>query len=125
MGPYWIERSNCTASIPGNVICNLANWPIPIQAIGTRKFNSGNWPIGNSTQFNSPNSNEGNSLIGFAEEAEIDEAVMRPACLASGRGADAGARCITAVAPYLCYARKYVRRIPQPAIGGPLPACVL
>jgi len=40
-----------------------------------------NWQF-NQIQF--PRFNEGNSLIGFAEEAEIDEAVMRPAFLVCG-----------------------------------------
>jgi hypothetical protein len=50
-----------------SVIQQLA---IPIGAIGTRNSNAGNWPIGNSIQFNSPNFNDGNSM-GLAKEAEL------------------------------------------------------
>jgi hypothetical protein len=52
LGPYWIERFNWH-DLNGPQFDNQA---IPIGAIGTRNSNSGNWPIGNSIQFNSPNS---------------------------------------------------------------------
>src|SRR5262249_2229768 len=107
--PQPLEMLICNSAI-GN--SNWGNWDPQFQ------FGQlANWQF-NQIQF-------GNSLIGFAEEAEIDEAVMRPAFLVWGGGADAGARRITAVVPYLSYACKFLNRTPQLAIGGTLPACVL
>jgi hypothetical protein len=66
-----------------------------------------NWQF-NPIEF--PQFNEGNSLIGFAAAGFFGFWVRRRRRRSR----------ITAVVPYLCYARKFLKRTPQPAIGWPL-----